>query len=203
MRYTEQHKEQTRERILGEASQRLRKDGIAGTGLAPLMQGVGLTHGAFYAHFPTKDALVDAALDTAVKETLARWPHPAGPAQLRAFIDDYLSPQHRDDPGQGCPLSSLAAELGLRGTPSATTDVLVARFARRLDACTLEAGPHHGLVALAALVGAMTLARSVMDGPTSNRILAAVHAALAVPAWRAATPVTDSAPAAPASPAVG
>lgn len=182
MRYTEQHKEETRERILDEASQRLRKDGIAGTGLAPLMKGVGLTHGAFYAHFPTKDALVDAALDTAVEQTLARWPTPADSAQLRDFIDGYLSPQHRDDPGHGCPLSSLAAELGLRGTPSANTDMLVARFARRLDACTLEAGPHHGLVALAALVGAVTLARGVMDGPTSNRILAAVHAALAVPA---------------------
>lgn len=182
MRYTEHHKEETRERILDEAAQRLRKDGIAGTGLAPLMQAVGLTHGAFYAHFPTKHALVEAALDTAVEQTLERWPQPAGPDQLRAFVDGYLSPQHRDDPGHGCPLTSLAAELGLRGTPSATTDVLVARFARRLDACKLEAGQQHGLVALAALVGAVTLARAVMDPPTSNRILAAVHAALAVPA---------------------
>jgi len=181
MRYTEQHKEETRERILDEAARRLRRDGIAGTGLAPLMQGAGLTHGAFYAHFPTKQALVEAALDTAVEQTLERWPPPGDAAQLRAFIDEYLSPQHRDDPGNGCPLPTLAAELGLRGTPSADTDVLVARFARRLDACTLEAGPHHGLVALAAIVGALTLARGVMDPPTSDRILAAVHAALAVP----------------------
>jgi TetR/AcrR family transcriptional repressor of nem operon len=187
MRYTERHKDQTRERILDEAAQRLRRDGIAGTGLAPLMHGVGLTHGAFYAHFPTKQALVEAALDTAVEQTLARWPNPGDPAQLHAFIDDYLSPQHRDDPGRGCPLASLAAELGLRGTPSANTDVLVARFAHRLDACTLEAGPHQGLVVLAALVGALTLARGVMDQPTSNRILAAVHAALAVPAAPAAS----------------
>lgn len=196
MRYTEQHKEETRERILDEASQRLRRDGICGTGLAPLMQGVGLTHGAFYAHFPTKQALVDAALDTAVEQSLDRWPTPEDMAQLRAFIDDYLSPQHRDDPGHGCPLSSLAAELGLRGTPSANTDVLVARYARRLDACTLEAGPHHGLVALAAMVGALTLARGVLDQPTSQRILAAVRAALSLP-----DAVTDNAPAAPAGPA--
>jgi len=196
MRYTEQHKEETRERILDEAAQRMRRDGICGTGLAPLMQGVGLTHGAFYAHFPTKQALVDAALDTAVEQSLERWPTPEDPAQLRAFIDDYLSPQHRDDPGHGCPLSSLAAELGLRGTPSANTDVLVARYARRLDACTLKAGPHQGIVALAAMVGALTLARGVMDQPTSQRILAAVRAALSVP-----DEVMDSAPAAPAGPA--
>ena len=196
MRYTEQHKEETRERILDEAAQRMRRDGICGTGLAPLMQGVGLTHGAFYAHFPTKQALVEAALDTAVEQTLERWPQPEDTAQLRAFIDQYLSPQHRDDPGHGCPLSSLAAELGLRDTPSANTDVLVARYARRLDACTLEAGPQQGLVALAAMVGALTLARSVMDQPTSQRILAAVRAALSVP-----DAVKDNAPAAPAGPA--
>ncbi|WP_323144327.1 TetR/AcrR family transcriptional regulator [Massilia phyllosphaerae] len=196
MRYTEQHKEETRERILDEAAQRMRRDGICGTGLAPLMQGVGLTHGAFYAHFPTKQALVEAALDTAVEQTLERWPTPEDTAQLRAFIDQYLSPQHRDDPGHGCPLSSLAAELGLRDTPSANTDVLVARYARRLDACTLEAGPQQGLVALAAMVGALTLARSVMDQPTSQRILAAVRAALSVP-----DAVKDNAPAAPADPA--
>lgn len=181
MRYTHKHKLETRERILDEASRRLREDGIAGTGLAPLMEGVGLTHGAFYAHFPSKQALVDAALDTAVEQTLERWPPPDTPAQLRGFIDEYLSPQHRDAPGDGCPLPSLAAELGLRGTPSANTDMLVARFARRLDACTLEAGPQHGLVALAALVGALTLARAVVDAPTSERILSAVHGALSVP----------------------
>ncbi len=196
MRYTEQHKAETRERILDEAAERMRRDGICGTGLAPLMQGVGLTHGAFYAHFPTKQALVDAALGTAVEQSLERWPTPEDAAQLRAFIDQYLSPQHRDDPGHGCPLSSLAAELGLRDTPSANTDVLVARYAHRLDACTLEAGPQQGLVALAAMVGALTLARSVMDPSTSQRILAAVRAALSVP-----DTVTDNAPAAPADPA--
>ncbi|TQK11040.1 TetR/AcrR family transcriptional regulator [Herbaspirillum sp. SJZ107] len=196
MRYTEEHKAETRERILDEAAQRMRRDGICGTGLAPLMQGVGLTHGAFYAHFPTKQALVDAALDTAVEQSLERWPKPENTAQLRAFIDEYLSPQHRDDPGHGCPLSSLAAELGLRGTPNANTDVLVARYARRLDACTLEAGPHQGLVALAAMVGALTLARSVIDKPTSQRILEAVNAALSV-----SDGVRDNAPAVPAGPA--
>lgn len=182
MRYTPRHKIETRGRILAEASRRLRQDGVAGTGLAPLMQAVGLTHGAFYAHFPTKQALVEAALDDAVEQTLARWPQPETPAGLDAFVADYLSPRHRDDPGAGCPLPSLSAELGLRGTPSANTDVLVARLARRLDACRLEAGPQHGLVALAAMVGALTLARAVVDPPTSKRILAAVHAALVVPA---------------------
>lgn len=181
MRYTDKHKAETRARILAEASRRLRQDGIAGTGLAPLMQGAGLTHGAFYAHFATKDALVQAALDDAVGQTLERWPPPEDGAGLQAFLDSYLSPQHRDDPGAGCPLPSLAAELGLRGTPSASTDMLVARFARALDGCRLDAGPDNGLVALAAIVGALTLSRAVQDEPTSQRILAAVRAALSVP----------------------
>lgn len=183
MRYTDKHKADTRARILAEASRRLRRDGIGGTALAPLMQGVGLTHGAFYAHFATKDALVEAALDTAIDEALTLWPRPRNGAGLREFVDGYLSPRHRDDPAHGCPLPSLATELGLRGTPSASTDLLVAEFAARLEACIADpAAPEHGLVALAAMVGALSLARAVADPATSNRILAAVRAAFPVPA---------------------
>ncbi|KQV37798.1 TetR/AcrR family transcriptional regulator [Massilia sp. Root335] len=180
MRYTSNHKAETRQRIIGEAARRFRKDGIEGTGLVPLMKALGLTHGGFYAHFESKDALVQASLEAAAEQTLERWQAPpAADPPARAVIDHYLSAQHRDEPGEGCPLPTLAAELGLRGQPSATADAMVARMTALLADCNLAAAPgDEGLVALAAMVGALTLARAVSDRAASDNILAAVRAAL-------------------------
>jgi len=199
MRYSSNHKAETRQRIIGEAARRFRKDGIEGTGLVPLMKALGLTHGGFYAHFESKDALVQASLEAAAEQTLERWqasgagePAAGAPAAadspaandpastpLRAIIDWYLSPQHRDEPEDGCPLPTLAAELGLRGQPSTTADTMVAHMTARLADSRLAAGAgHEGIVALAAMVGALTLARAVSDRDASDGILAAVRAAL-------------------------
>jgi AcrR family transcriptional regulator len=200
MRYSSNHKAETRQRIIREAARRFRKDGIEGTGLVPLMKALGLTHGGFYAHFESKDALVQASLEAAAHQTLQRWdalpdgatvPAEASPAaapaagateddaSVRAVIDHYLSPEHRDEPGEGCPLPTLAAELGLRGQPSATADAMVARMTSFLTDYRLAAAPaDQGIVALAAMVGALTLARAVSDRGASDGILAAVRAAL-------------------------
>jgi AcrR family transcriptional regulator len=193
MRYSSNHKAETRQRIIGEAARRFRKDGIEGTGLVPLMKALGLTHGGFYAHFESKDALVQASLEAAAQQTLERWQasgagepvagtpaaNDPGSASLRAIIDWYLSPQHRDEPGDGCPLPTLAAELGLRGQPSTTADTMVARMTAQLAGSRLAADAgHEGIVALAAMVGALTLARAVSDRTASDGILAAVRAAL-------------------------
>ena len=183
MRYSSNHKAETRQRIIGEAARRFRKDGIEGTGLVPLMKALGLTHGGFYAHFESKDALVQASLEAAVQQTLERWlpaanDTPAEPSP-RAVIDNYLSVEHRDEPGEGCPLPTLAAELGLRGQPSATADAMVARMTALLADCRLTpAAGDQGIVALAAMVGALTLARAVSDPAASDAILAAVRGAL-------------------------
>ncbi len=183
MRYSSNHKAETRKRIIGEASRRFRKDGIEGTGLVPLMKALGLTHGGFYAHFTSKDALVQASLEAAVGEMLERWPDPKDGEELRAFVTDYLSPRHRDSPGEGCPLTSLSAELGLRGTPSPTSDAMVARMAERLAGSDVRAAPQQqGMVALAAMVGAIALARAVSDRAASDSILEAVRAAVQPPA---------------------
>jgi TetR/AcrR family transcriptional regulator, transcriptional repressor for nem operon len=200
MRYSSNHKAETRQRIIGEAARRFRKHGIEGTGLVPLMKALGLTHGGFYAHFESKDALVQASLEAAAEQTLERWQAPptavptavpaavpavpelaaaAGDEPVRAFIDDYLSAHHRDEPGEGCPLPTLAAELGLRGQPSATADAMIEQMTALLADCRIAAGPGDGgIVALAAMVGALTLARAVSDRAASDGILAAVRAAL-------------------------
>jgi len=194
MRYSSNHKAETRQRIIGEAARRFRKHGIEGTGLVPLMKALGLTHGGFYAHFESKDALVQASLEAAAEQTLERWQAPpaavpaepvpelattAGDEPVRAVIDDYLSTRHRDEPGEGCPLPTLAAELGVRGQPSATADAMIEHMTALLADCRLAAGPGDGgIVALAAMVGALTLARAVSDRAASDGILAAVRAAL-------------------------
>lgn len=179
MRYSSNHKAETRQRIIAEAARRFRQDGIEGTGLVPLMKALGLTHGGFYAHFPSKGALVEASLEAAVEHTLERWPDPADAAEMEAFLASYLGADHRDNPDQGCPLPTLSAELGLRGTPSATSDAMFARMAARMEDTELHpAAADRGIVALAAMVGALTLARGVANRDTSNRILDAVRAAL-------------------------
>lgn len=182
MRYSSNHKAETRQRIIGEAARRFRKDGIDGTGLVPLMKALGLTHGGFYAHFPSKDALVEASLAAATEQSLDRWRDPLDAAGLEAYLADYLSEAHRDNPGEGCPLPTLCAELGLRGTPSPIADGLAARLEARLQPCTIAPKEaDQGIVALATLVGAITLARSVADPQASKRILDAVHAAVQAP----------------------
>lgn len=182
MRYTSNHKAETRQRIIDEASRRLRRDGIDGTGLVPLMKALGLTHGGFYAHFESKDALVQAALEFAAEQSLARWQGPDAPADVAILIDRYLSTQHRDNPGEGSPLSTLAAELGVRGRPSPTADMLVEQMSARLaDVEVRASAADQGLVALATLVGALTLARALADPDASRHILDAARAALHAP----------------------
>jgi AcrR family transcriptional regulator len=182
MRYSQNHKAETRRRIVDEAARRFRRDGIEGTGLVPLMKALGMTHGGFYAHFPSKEALVEASLEAAVDTASEQWQDPLSPEQLRSFLATYLSPAHRDNPGEGCPLPSLCAELGLRGQPSPASDGLALRMAQRLRDCTLgDAGEDQGLLTLAAMVGALTLSRAVADPALSERILGAVHAALKAP----------------------
>ncbi len=186
MRYSHTHKAETRRRIVDEAARRFRRDGVAGTGLVPLMKALGMTHGGFYAHFPSKEALVDASLEAAADAVNQRWQDPLSPSRLRDFLASYLSPHHRDHAGEGCPLPSLCAELGLRGQPSPVSDALVRRMAARLQDCTFSAGGadaegNQGLVLLSALVGALTLSRAVADPALSERILGAVHAAVQAP----------------------
>lgn len=179
MRYSQNHKAETRQRIIDEASRRFRRDGIEGTGLVPLMKALGMTHGGFYVHFASKEALVEAALDAAVGELDQKWQDPLEPEQLQAFLASYLSAHHRDHPDAGCPLPTLCAELGLRGQASPDTDALARRMAARVEGCGIApAGEDQGLVVLAALVGALTLSRAVADPALSDRILGAVHAAI-------------------------
>jgi len=177
MRYSERHKAETHQRIVAEASRLFRRDGIGATGVQSLMESVGLTHGAFYAHFESKDELVEEVLRSIAQET----DNPAATAlvsldPVRSFIDAYLTPLHRDTPEIGCPLPTMSLELGLRGRPSPETDrLLVDRFDAFERALASTPAADQSIAMLAALVGALVLSRSVEDRALSDRILDATR----------------------------
>jgi AcrR family transcriptional regulator len=173
MRYAQDHKAQTHQRILHEASARFRRDGIGATGLQPLMKALGLTHGGFYAHFKSKDDLIEKALRCAAQESNERTePVFAQEDALEQYIDLYLSDKHRDTPEKGCPLPTMSCELGQRGQPSPITDELIqARLASLKNTLSGPDAEAQSLVMLSTLVGALVMARSAQDPELSDRIL--------------------------------
>src|SRR5476651_1911283 len=173
MRYSADHKAQTHQRIIKEASVRFRRDGISATGLQPLMKALNLTHGGFYAHFKSKDDLVEKALQAAAAELDAHCETLFSQARpLDAFIDDYLSEWHQTSPAEGCPLPTMSSELGLRGQQSPTSDtVLNARLEQVQGTLEGEDAAERSIVIMSTLIGALLLSRSVENTELAQRIL--------------------------------
>ena len=180
MRYEPDYKAKTRQKVLAEAAKTMRAEGVQGMGVAAVMAKAGLTHGAFYAHFESKDALIDET----IKEMalLARGKFDAvtgdlGPAEaLRAYIEFYLSARHRDSVQTSCPLPWIAAEvtrLGAAAQKSYGTSVagLTERLAARLRALDREDADAAASSVVAELVGALALSRGVGDKAQSDLIL--------------------------------
>jgi TetR/AcrR family transcriptional repressor of nem operon len=115
MRYSETHKAETRSRILKEAARVLREQGPENLAVAEVMEAAGLTHGGFYAHFKSRDALLAETLKhsfVGAKKKAMRAVEGLPPRHaLAAYIDFYVSPNHRDFPANGCPISALSSEL--------------------------------------------------------------------------------------------
>jgi AcrR family transcriptional regulator len=118
MRYSREHKLETHARIVKKASVRLREKGAHGVGVADLMKEAGLTHGGFYAHFDSRDALVIEAFGYAMDRGTERWRKVMEqiPPEKRfsTIVESYLTPLHRDDPGNGCAIPTLGAEIARR-----------------------------------------------------------------------------------------
>src|ERR1700740_2213918 len=131
MRYSKEHKQETHARIVRKASVRLREKGAHGIGVADLMKEAGLTHGGFYAHFYSREALLIEAFAYAMDRSIDRWRKLAEQTspdkRLAMIVDSYLTPLHRDDPGHGCAVPALGAEIA-RETPKTRK-----AFALKLD----------------------------------------------------------------------
>ncbi len=122
MRNSNQVAAENRERIVAVAARMFRERGIAAVGVAELMESAGMTHGGFYKHFESKDALVAEACAYSFKTpggSLRLAADTAKPGQeLKAIVDSYLSERHRDNPGKGCAVAALGGEVGNRKSPA-------------------------------------------------------------------------------------
>jgi AcrR family transcriptional regulator len=178
MRYRKDQKQATRQRILEAAGRRFKQDGIDGAGVAAVMSEAGLTNGAFYGHFTSKEDLVANVLaDQLRAQRQSLDAQPSDRAGLEAFIRSYLSPQHRDQCADGCPSAALLDEIARR--PAATrqvfTDELTAvidDIASRLDPTDVEAARTDALTLFGLMIGTLQLARALTDRPLSDQLLA-------------------------------
>jgi TetR/AcrR family transcriptional repressor of nem operon len=182
MRYSREHKLETHERIVKRASVRLREKGAHGIGVADLMKDAGLTHGGFYAHFDSREALVIEAFAHAMERSTERWRklgETTPPEQrLTAIVDSYLTPVHRDDPGHGCAVPTLAAEIA-RESPktrrafAARLEQMIDVFADQIPDIPRKAARKQATAAIATMMGTMVMARVAGTGEFSEEILAA------------------------------
>lgn len=176
-RYEKGHKDETRRHILDVASTQFRESGIAAVGLAGIMSEAGLTNGAFYTHFASKEELVREVLSEALNRREER--HKANlenGVALEATIRDYLSTRHRDHAGAGCPTAALVAEIARH--PKATREAftgkmsdLIALMAEQIRQGSAEERRRKAIAIYAIMVGALQLSRAVNDRRLSDEIL--------------------------------
>lgn len=197
-------KEATHERIVSVASRAIRRQGYNGTGVADIMKEAGLTHGAFYAHFESREAMLAEAAAKACTESAALAAGAAAgepsPRALAAMLSAYLSRQHVESVEMGCPLVALGSETS-RQTPEvrrvATRHIkemvdLIARQSPQWG----QAGTHEqALVTMATMVGALVLARAVDEPALSDSLREAALKHLTQ--LTKSTHAADSAPATP------
>ena len=187
MRYSETHKAETRERVLKEAAKEIRAKGPDNVAVAGVMARAGLTHGGFYAHFPSKDALVKEAIGAMFADARARTEridadsNPRG--VLRAYVDFYLSAKHRDSRDRGCPLPTLSGDFA-RSQPAtrerfgAGVEGIASRLAAPLAKLGYADAAAESHALLAQLVGGVALARAVGDPALSDAMLADTHTSI-------------------------
>jgi TetR/AcrR family transcriptional repressor of nem operon len=180
MRYSKEHKFQTHERIVKKASVKLREKGAHGIGVADLMKDAGLTHGGFYAHFDSRDALVIEAFTHAMDRSTARWRKLSEETpvekRLSKIVNTYLAPVHRDDLGHGCAVPALAAEIAresakTRRVFSGRMEQMIDMLAEQFHGMPRKAARKEAVAALATMMGSLVMARVAGNGELSEEIL--------------------------------
>ncbi|MGD0189208.1 MAG: TetR/AcrR family transcriptional regulator [Rhizomicrobium sp.] len=187
MRYTQSHKQETHQRVVKIAARELRKNGPDQLAIAEVMKAAGLTHGGFYAHFKSKDALLAEALEQIfvrasqkTREMVAGLPPRHA---LATYIDHYVSATHRDHPERGCPIVALNSDLPrqskkFRAAFDAGVKSLVDALAGWLaDAGFVDAETLASSI-LSAMVGAVALSRAVSDTQLSDELLDGARASI-------------------------
>jgi TetR/AcrR family transcriptional regulator, transcriptional repressor for nem operon len=173
-------KDRSREKILESAGCLVRERGIAGTSVADVMSGAGMTVGGFYAHFPSKQALVEETLRESLcrsRENMrAAGAGKKGSDAVQAMARSYLSRSHRDNPELGCPLPATAGEIAaaddrVREVLAEELDVEIVEMASHLDEAGVKAPRSEAIAAIAMMVGGLTLARALSGTDLSDEVL--------------------------------
>lgn len=182
MRYSPEHKQETHDRIVRKASVRLREKGAHGIGVADLMKEAGLTHGGFYAHFDSREALVIEAFGYAMDRSMEHWRKITGEVspekRLALIAEAYLSALHRDNPGHGCSIPALGAEIA-RESPktrkafAGKLEEMIERLADCVPNQPRKAARKQAIATLATMAGTMLLARIAGSGELSDEVLKA------------------------------
>lgn len=188
MRGSRDDKAASRERIVAIAATRIREAGTEQPGVAEVMNAAGLTHGGFYKHFASRDDLIAEAVKRAMVDSeprIAQLVADSGSDDLlTAFVDAYLSPEHRDDPGTGCGVAALGSDVArLGGVPQEAFRDQVDRYRAQLQPLLDDGGEEdeargRATVTLCAMVGALTIARGLGPTPESDDLLRTVREAL-------------------------
>ena len=182
MRYSKEHKQETHTRIVRKAAVLLREKGAHGIGVADLMKEAGLTHGGFYAHFDSREALVIEAFAYAMDRSIAHWRSTVAqlPAERRLsnIVESYLTTTHRDDPGRGCAVPTLGAEIArenpkTRKAFAAKLEQMSEMIAEQLPDLPPKAARKQAAATLATMMGTLVLSRIAGNGEFSDEILAA------------------------------
>jgi TetR/AcrR family transcriptional repressor of nem operon len=179
-------KEQTREKILRAATRAIRKHGYEGVGVAEVMKEAGLTHGGFYAHFPSRDSLLAEAAGQAGLESLENLSRAVGRAkpgeELMALVDSYLADRHVEAPeeGLGCALAAAGSEVPrqkeeVRRAVSRRIKEFIGLVERQFPDWGRNAAHEKAMAIVASMVGALLLARAVDDPQLSRKIRKAVR----------------------------
>jgi TetR/AcrR family transcriptional repressor of nem operon len=178
-------KRESQVRILDAAARRLREEGLGGAGIAAVMHDAGLTHGAFYSYFSTKDELASAAFGHAIGTGRPHWIKPSQGeswrARLTSLAKRYLTPAHRDDLATSCAFAAVGSEAA-RGSEEFRRSYERELRTSLAAICgdNTDAERFDDAIALMALcVGGMTLSRAVADPHFSARILRSAQAAAA------------------------
>lgn len=175
MGHSQAEKAQSRERILAEAARQVRDGGLESVSVGALMKSVGLTHGGFYGHFESRDALLTEALERALLEGEAKAGANGPAASFSGIVRSYLSRAHRDARDSGCAVAALVsdvarADLAARDVMTGHVETFVGTVAD-----TLGGDDERAILAVSAMVGALALSRVVTDPARSNAFLKVVR----------------------------
>jgi TetR/AcrR family transcriptional regulator, transcriptional repressor for nem operon len=182
MRVSKEKAARNRTQILAAAARLFRENGIRATGVDSISEGAGLTHGAFYSQFESKEALTAEAIRLALGRSKRAWQRAAERKRrsdaFRSIVAGYLSPEHRDSPGRGCVVAALGPSIArqprrVREAFTRELEDAVDLLARLVPGNDPSRRREDAIAAFACMTGALILARAVADQRFSGQILAA------------------------------